>query len=120
MSGAMSGARGSSLAELLVALTLLAMGGTLSARLLLQATREMESAELGLRAALFLSERWEGTSWLEGDERPAGPGLLIAEGAGAGARIRFEPPVVQSAPSGGAGGFLRARVWSLTVEPEQR
>jgi hypothetical protein len=116
----MSSARGASLAELLVALTLLATGGSLSARLLSQATREMESAEIGLRAVLFLAERWESATSIESEERPAGPGLLIGEGAGIGARVRYDPQAAETESPGGRGGFLRARDWAIEGVGGQR
>jgi len=109
------GRRGTSLPELLVALSLLALTGSFSTRLLVHATRDMETAEVGLRAALFLSELWEGTPGGGEMERPVGPGTLIGEGAGVGARVRFEPPGEDSPPSGGSGGFQRARSWALEV-----
>jgi prepilin-type N-terminal cleavage/methylation domain-containing protein len=117
----MNGTRGVSLAELLVALTLLAVGGGMSARLLIQATRETEAAELGLRAALFLSELWEANSVEGGGERSAGPGVLIGEGGGIEARVRFVPPIDGTGlaeGSGGSGGFQRARRWELVGEGE--
>lgn len=111
------GRDGASLAELLVSLTILAIGGGLSARVLMDATRLMEDAELGLRAALFLSELEEGIPGVEGDVRPAGPGLLIAEGVGITATVRFEPPEGATAPEKGPGGFRRSRRWSLIPDP---
>lgn len=107
------GRDGASLAELLVSLTILAIGAGLSARVLMDATRLMEDAELGLRAALFLSELEEGVPGAEGEERSAGPGLMIAEGVGSSAAVRFEPPEGATAPENGPGGFRRSRRWSL-------
>jgi hypothetical protein len=106
---------GTSLAELLVALSLLALTGSLSTRLLVHATRDMETAELGLRAALFLSELWEGSPSGGEVERSVGPGTLIGEGGGKDARVRFEPPGEDSSIPGGSGGFQRARSWTLDL-----
>jgi hypothetical protein len=112
----MSARGGASLAELLVSLTILALGGAMSGRVLSDATLIMEEADLGLRAALFLSELRDGRREAVQEQREAGPGVLIAEGAGAGAAVRFEPPDGAIAPRSGPGGYRRARRWSVAGE----
>lgn len=74
---------GVSIAELLVSLVILALGATLSIRVLSQASRGLEEAELSLRAVIYLSElsaipvtARAGSS----SARPAGPGWLTPFG----------------------------------------
>ncbi len=86
-----AGAReGSALAELLVALTILAIGVAGATALLLLASREMERAEIAQGALLLLLAP-------PGEEAvPAPGGVLVPEGAGEGRRVRYLP---HSAPS---------------------
>ncbi len=93
-SGRWDGRVGASLAELLVALLILSVGGTLTARVLWQAGREIEGAELGVRASLFLSELHDGGGGEgNGSVRSAGPGTLTAETSAEGELIvRYDPP----------------------------
>jgi hypothetical protein len=113
---------GASLVELLVALTLLGIGGALSTRVLDLAAREIEGAELELRAVLLVTELhpWPGTP-VEGGTRPAGPGVLVAEATGAGWRVLFEPPgggiAEGGAGSAHSGGFQRPREWVVEGGP---
>jgi len=113
--------RGTSLAELLVALTILALGGSLTTRVLWLATRDLESAEVGLRAVLLLSEVHDPRDPdPDGSIRSAGPGRLVAErDEGGGWAVRYEPPEEGGDPSAvGVGiptslGFREGREWSL-------
>jgi hypothetical protein len=117
------GTTGASLAELLVALTILAIGGALTTRLLSLAARDLESAEVGLRATLFMAELHDARNpgSIE-NARSAGPGMLVhvadAEGK---SLIRYLPPHPGSDASGESGmadskGFLEPRSWSLQVD----
>jgi hypothetical protein len=110
--------QGASLAEVLVALTLLAIGGGLSTRLLYQATLELEHAELGLRAAVLLSGLHDNASDGETGHRwTAGPGTLVAEESGSGWTVRYEPPPGSEGfargTTSGVVGFRQTRTWSL-------
>ncbi len=113
------GRAGASLAELLVALVILSLGGTLTARALWLASVEIEGAELGLRAALLLSELQDRNGLgAAGEERRAGPGTLIFEGVGGDELIvRFAPPGAGGASGEEAGalsgGFGAPRSWRL-------
>ena len=99
-----------------MALTLLALGGSLTTRVLYQATLEMESAELGLRATLFMAELQAGAS--ADHERTAGPGRLIRDDSSTDGslRVRFDPPeslTEATHPFRTRGGFRRPRTWAL-------
>lgn len=107
--------RGISLVELLVALTLLALGGSAATRLLILSARELDGAELGLRATLLLAE-------MSGDPMPAaevrravGAGELVGVGDGAGFVVRYEPPLGGGGGSlaGYSGGYFVERSWAL-------
>lgn len=108
--------RGASLIELLVALVILGIGASLSTRVLTHAARELEGAELGLRAVLLIAEAQE--NGLPAAERPAGPGRLTLErGVTGSLRVRYESPTGRfGAPRiDGGHGYLGDRVWHLEV-----
>jgi prepilin-type N-terminal cleavage/methylation domain-containing protein len=112
---------GFSLVEVLVALTLFGIGGALSGRLLAQASLEMEGAELGLRAALLLSDLSQEQGQGSGPERAVGPGRLVAVVAPDAWIVRFEPggAAIGSVTPGipGARGNREAREWRLEASP---
>jgi len=108
--------RGHSLAELLVALVLIAFGGSLSTRLLVQATREMEGAELALRAALHVLRVERVGGWEGGIG--AGPGVLrilrwnTEEPESRGGRVvQYVPPPVRGGE--GEGGYFQSWRWEV-------
>ncbi len=112
--------RGVSIAEVLVSLVLLALGATLSLRVLASASRTVEEAELGLRAAIFLSEIAPvpdaGADTIA--PRASGPGWLIPEVEPPEAlTIRYEPPDARDR-SGynpvGPQGFLAEQSWDFS------
>ena len=118
MAGRSPGCVGASLAEVLVALTLLGLGASLSMRLLAQAEREIQGAEIGLRAAVLLAETGSGIVERSGGERgAAGPGTLTVQRGTDGLLVRYEPPPGGvPGPKGrlpGMGGYLEAREWRL-------
>ncbi len=116
------GRAGASLAELLVAVSILAVGGTGAGHLLVQASRALDRAELSLRAVLLLAEL-EGTGGMRGDlpaggeGRPAGPGLLRWEVEGEGWVVRYEPPAGTGMPGSPAApvgaGYLSPGEWRV-------
>ncbi len=84
----MIGKDGFSLVELIVALAILAIGIAGATALLLLAGREMERAEIALRAALLALERERGGAT---SEAPVQGGKIVAESLGGAVIVRFEP-----------------------------
>jgi len=128
--------RGASLAEVLVAVVILAVGGAASTQLLVRAAHDLDGAELGLRAVLLLAgidrdgpspdgESGPGSdgSAPGGDAvfgRPAGPGRLVVEWEGGWPAVRYEPPPSGAGSAVGTarqGGYQEAREWRLRGEP---
>lgn len=107
---------GVTLVEVLVALVFLSLVASAVVRLLGTASREMDGAELGLRAALFLAESADLPSGGGPSERSAGPGVLQMEREGGTLRVRYLPPGGDAGlPSDAAPvrGFRAPRSWSI-------
>jgi hypothetical protein len=101
--------------ELVVALTILGITGSLAMRTLELAAREIDSATLGVRAVLLLSELHDAVR--DGrpvEERAAGPGVLHGEADEAELRVFFDP---FAEGGGAAGGFLEKRSWKIAFHP---
>jgi hypothetical protein len=99
-----------------VSVAIAGVGLALAVRTLSIAGRELEAADLGVRAALFLSELQDAPSFDEGtEERPAGPGRLVPDPEGDALRVEYLPPSgaaqVRSEPA--EGGYSRGRSWSI-------
>jgi len=133
--------KGASLAEVLVAVSILAVGGAAATQLLVRAALDLDGAELGLRATLLLAEVErsgpppQGESGLgsegPGSEdpgpggeavggRPAGPGRLSVEWEDGWPVVRYEPPDITAGSSGRAavqGGYRESREWRLRGDP---
>ncbi len=113
---------GVSIVELVVAIAILGVGASVSARLLTLSSRSIEDAELNLRAAMFMSELSSTTdrTVAEHPPRAVGPGSLIYEGdLGGNISLRYEPEVVSGSalPPQGSRGFVGQRRWMLRLGP---
>jgi len=108
------------MAELIVAVTILGIGGILATRLMVEASRELDGAELALRAVLLLSElhRFPDTG-LEAEGLDVGPGRFeVIEGELGVEGLRYLPPGDAGEEGhAGAGGYLRSRRWHLDGYP---
>jgi hypothetical protein len=105
---------------LIVAVTILGIGGLLATRLMVEASRELDGAELALRAVLFLSELHRFPDNLRDEEDlEVGPGRFeVIEGELGVEGVRYLPPGEAGGEGhAGAGGYLRARSWHLDRHP---
>jgi len=128
--------RGASLAEVLVAVSILAIGGAAATQLLVRAAHDLDGAELGLRAVLLLAEVERDGPPPDGDSgpasevsgpegqsvigRPAGPGRLTVEWENGWPSARYDPPpgaATGSVGAAGRGGYQEAREWKLRGDP---
>lgn len=109
------GRRGVSLVEVVVALAILALGTTLSARLLWDARRSLLEADLNLRALLVMSEVSRAPGFLDGPlERSAGTYTLLGDrGEGGLIEVRLRTPEPSSGRGANGGNGVRAGVWRL-------
>jgi hypothetical protein len=115
--GRQSGRGGWSIAEFVVSLTIFTLGATLMFRILNVATQSLEEAELGIRAAIFLSELHSAPDDAPPHDgvRPIGPGVLEKEDETDGAlTVRYQPPSL-GAPGapGRVGGYHSTHRWSV-------
>jgi len=108
---------GATLVEVAVAVAVLSIGLALATRTLELAARELDGADLGVRALLLLSEIHDGfASREEVGARPGGPGLLLPSWDGDDLRVDYEPHA-----GGGReavrGGYFERRSWTLPNRP---
>ena len=115
--GRPSGRRGRSIAEFVVSLTIFTLGATLMVRVLNVATQSLEEAELGIAAAIYLSELYSAPAGAQPHEgvRPIGPGVLEKEEETDGAlTVRYQPPSLGgSGAPGRARGYHSGHQWSV-------
>jgi len=108
------------MAELIVAVTILGIGGLLATRLMVEASRELDGAELALRAVFLLSElhHFPDTP-RETEGLEVGPGRFeVIEGDLGVEGVRYLPPGSSGGEGpAGAGGYLRARSWHMDGDP---
>lgn len=115
--GRQSGRSGRSIAEFVVSLTIFTLGATLMLRVLNVATQSLEEAELGIGAAIYLSELYSAPDDAPPYDgvRPIGPGVLEKEDKTDGAlTVRYQPPSLGGpGASGRVRGYQSTHRWSV-------